>query len=1043
MTKKFSIKKLVAGVMAAAMVVTALPVSGLAAKAAESDTTPVYVLYDANRGEHYLTADASEKDGLLSIGWKEGNVAWTSPKSSKTPVYCLYNPNNGGDHYYTANASEKDGLLAAGWTEGNVKFYSDDEKGVLINTLYNPNEVARNHHYTASLEETNGLVTLGWQNHTDAATAIYGVATAKISVKLSNTAPKVGDTVSAVLSDGAESKIASYKWELLEAASSAEGDSIGNGTSVAVIAGMVNKYIRVTVVDKDGNKYSSDAALVTTDNTAEATIVDVNGFQADGTALAGDTLSITYGSDMGTPKNVTWYANDLVALSSDFTGAAANLSLTTSKAAKADLVLPEGSAVVYAIITTTDGKQIRTKNTVTVTAVADAITVSGFEFLNDYDTPKLSYNPVDADSLVKVTMSKAVAGDLYIYKDTVSKYGNANNFATITAEDFGRAAQVTDINDLTAKKAVAKAAGAGTVTGIYYNNSNGSRTYIIKVADADMDTVFSPVRGTKYKAVFDQDSITDDDIGDTTRSDVKVVEGAVAPYIKAPAKIALTKHTGGLAPTITLYGDDDKVLTWMGVKAGTDDADDVGVASFITYDEKGGSKAQANRVKHNETTATAKQGTIEGTLTLGSSATYGYYWAAIKTAKGVFGEKAIELESDIVAGAEAPYATMNLVDKKDTPTTAVVTFSKLKSAGVVYIVEGSDGKSTAVDIAKTLDPDDPSTYTAKKEVAKSATKVEIPGAIQTYEESIAYDATDGTKYLAVFAPADEDYDVAFATTFNNTGFSVDDSDVSSALTLSQVPTSLEYDKNTAGTLSKNATATLEISGTTLLAYDQFGDLMQTTVEAKNVDSVTVKDTDLTSTERGTATYSVNGANGQATVALTMAANTDKGDGYEIKVLGSTLKVTNLYDNTPYNGNATQANSNKALKVTFGDDTLFVPAARVITAAPIASAQSVLAVAFDTGAEDQDGFEFDMSGLNGKHVTVNGITATISDGKADGTFKVTFAGSFAEDRANDTTDDFEFTVGEKTLKFTLTYNGAHSTEDELAAGDYDACVATII
>lgn len=73
-------------------------------------------LYNSYTGEHFYTASASERDGLVAAGWTYEGVGWAAPDASGTPVYRLYNPYApGGDHHYTMSASERDSLVEAGW----------------------------------------------------------------------------------------------------------------------------------------------------------------------------------------------------------------------------------------------------------------------------------------------------------------------------------------------------------------------------------------------------------------------------------------------------------------------------------------------------------------------------------------------------------------------------------------------------------------------------------------------------------------------------------------------------------------------------------------------------------------------------------------------------------------------------------------------------------------------------------------------------------------------------------------------------------------
>ncbi len=122
----------------------------------------MYRLYNPNSGEHFYTANAEERDGLIAVGWNDEGTGWIAPATSDTPVYRLYNP-YGGEHHYTMDASERDGLISAGWSYEGVGWYSDDAKTVALYRDYNPNQFANNHNYTVSVSEHEWLISLGWQ----------------------------------------------------------------------------------------------------------------------------------------------------------------------------------------------------------------------------------------------------------------------------------------------------------------------------------------------------------------------------------------------------------------------------------------------------------------------------------------------------------------------------------------------------------------------------------------------------------------------------------------------------------------------------------------------------------------------------------------------------------------------------------------------------------------------------------------------------------------------------------------------------------------
>lgn len=117
----------------------------------------VYRLYNAHSGEHFFTANVSEGNNLLSLGWAYEGVAWTLPEFADTPVYRLYNPWM-GEHLYTENDMERVILSASGWTDEGVAFASGGEDNV-----YRLYDGECRHHFTASISERDQLVKAGWK----------------------------------------------------------------------------------------------------------------------------------------------------------------------------------------------------------------------------------------------------------------------------------------------------------------------------------------------------------------------------------------------------------------------------------------------------------------------------------------------------------------------------------------------------------------------------------------------------------------------------------------------------------------------------------------------------------------------------------------------------------------------------------------------------------------------------------------------------------------------------------------------------------------
>lgn len=128
-----------------------------------SKSIPMYRLYNPNNYEHFYTANLSEKNHLVKIGWgKYEGIAWNAPATG-APVYRLYNSTL-RDHHYTLDWNEVKVLTTKHkWTYEGVAWYSDTNKGVKIHRLFNPSLRSGSHHYTKDQNEVNVLKTRGWK----------------------------------------------------------------------------------------------------------------------------------------------------------------------------------------------------------------------------------------------------------------------------------------------------------------------------------------------------------------------------------------------------------------------------------------------------------------------------------------------------------------------------------------------------------------------------------------------------------------------------------------------------------------------------------------------------------------------------------------------------------------------------------------------------------------------------------------------------------------------------------------------------------------
>lgn len=138
---------------------------------------PVYRLYNPQSGQHFYTADTSEKDSLEQTGWNTEGEAWISaPQSTASyneqaeendPVYRLCNEKD-GTRIYTLSSEEREDLISKGWKDEGIAWYSlkENEQGVVrpvVLRLYHPDDGSNTRFYTISLQEAASLMAQGWK----------------------------------------------------------------------------------------------------------------------------------------------------------------------------------------------------------------------------------------------------------------------------------------------------------------------------------------------------------------------------------------------------------------------------------------------------------------------------------------------------------------------------------------------------------------------------------------------------------------------------------------------------------------------------------------------------------------------------------------------------------------------------------------------------------------------------------------------------------------------------------------------------------------
>lgn len=83
-------------------------------KEARAGAIPIHRMYNLTTGRHYYTINDSERNVLVSLGWryeKDEGFMYTAQAPGASEIFRLYNKNS-GVHLYTENAAIKDAILA-------------------------------------------------------------------------------------------------------------------------------------------------------------------------------------------------------------------------------------------------------------------------------------------------------------------------------------------------------------------------------------------------------------------------------------------------------------------------------------------------------------------------------------------------------------------------------------------------------------------------------------------------------------------------------------------------------------------------------------------------------------------------------------------------------------------------------------------------------------------------------------------------------------------------------------------------------------------
>ena len=783
----FNKKRIIAFVMAFAMVVTSLSGISFASNAEGlDDTVPVHQLYNDNTSDHFFTiSDEEATAAVMSYGYTYEKDAYRMPILSETPVYCMVCPGT-AEHIYSADLADLTAWCAAHpeyYLQGGgeaVWFSADDETGVPVYQFFNKNQTADKASHMFVLggsDDYNKLVQWGWQNDGIKFYAVGEASDRLTGVTLSTTAPQVGETITANPVPATAKNVAGFQWTIndepflgAESATFTVPASSKKGDSIVCIA-----------TDTDGKEFKSNVATVTV---AAATLIDEDGLQADGTALVGDKLRTTYTAELGNPNKVTWFRD----------GAAVSTATTGDIFA----YTPAQPGNYFAVLSTEDGKTA-TSNTLTVTKTPVKAVISDYEITEDYEggvtatagATNIVYDKETDKQVATFTVNKeqytGVVGLVETEKVVAgtAKASDVTRKAILSTTTFK---PVTSKTDFTDEKAIAyhTANMADPNFGLCYENGDGSVTYKW-VVDSDVSTAGVPsfakkiVRGQSYVLGFAQT-----DVSEATDINTYVIGGMyTAPYVEAPSDFEVTKCSAGENIEFTAVDENGETIEWLG---GTDATTptDVGLKSAYVYGSTSNSITGAQRI------STAPKTMNKGVYTSDANANdnYSYYYGVFTFEAGVYGEDELVIASDLQKIATKSLDGINVYEDLTQAGTAVVKMRNLATDGTVYLVN-ADTIANAKKALKEQTTTGDNKIVGYAAVERGDAEVEVTGLKSAGDKN-----TTNHNYFAFFVPEDTTaYSMAATTNIANTSATPipETSDATAnALTVIQLP--LVYDQ---------------------------------------------------------------------------------------------------------------------------------------------------------------------------------------------------------------------------------------------------------
>ena len=474
-----------------------------------------------------------------------------------------------------------------------------------------------------------------------------------------------------------------------------------------------------------------------------AELIDESGLQTDGTAYYKDTLRVTYTADLGNPTQITWYKDGTAVLTST-ASSIGGLAFTV----KPNQVFTTGNpaGTWYAVITNTKGETYAS-NTLEVTKVAAPAVISELTFSQDYTygvdknngTLGIDYASTTDKIIATFKVNKDYDGTFGAVDAKKVAAGNVTvgdilaSAATYAFDTENTQSQFTDAEALEDHHLDGYA-------GSKFVNKDGSVVYKWVVDKDDFETFAGTLeRGESYVIGFIQEGVS-------TASDPKtyIVAGpVVAPYVDAPAAVAVTKAEADKPIELAFVDAEGNKLEWMGSEAAVTGASiDVGIQNAIMY--KNTENVAGKGTNLNNDATTVLKGALVSTNAKGDS-NFQYYSATVTFKKGIYGDKQLTLTSPTKTIATSSMKAMSLYNNQSAPTTATIKFNNLVTSGMVAVLHTD--LANAQDDIKAVSQGDMSKITGMAQVARGTSKVDIEDAIDSVDDTVAYDL-----YVPLFLP---------------------------------------------------------------------------------------------------------------------------------------------------------------------------------------------------------------------------------------------------------------------------------------------------